>query len=71
MPYPAPSDAEHINITAVNIDALTEVWPTITMPADIGRSEHGSLRCKFDTEQVVMLCHFTSLPNCSPEISPL
>ena len=36
MPYPAPSDPEHINITALNIDALTKAWANVTMPAEIG-----------------------------------
>ena len=27
-----PSDPEHINITAINTDALTEAWATVTMP---------------------------------------
>ena len=49
MLYPAPSDPEHININATNIDALTEAWATITMPAEIGPNQCGSLRCKVDT----------------------
>ena len=28
MPYPGPSDQEHINIIAINIDALTMAWAT-------------------------------------------
>ena len=50
MPSPAPSDPEHIKITAINIDALTEAWATITMPAEIGPNQCGSLRCKVDTQ---------------------
>ena len=43
MPYPAPSDSEHINITAINIDVLTEDWAMVTMPAEIGPNHHGDL----------------------------
>ena len=43
IPYPAPSDPEHINITAINIDALTEAWATVTMPTEIGPNHHGIL----------------------------
>ena len=49
IPYPAPSDPEHINITTINIDVLTKAWATVTMPAEIGPNHHGSLQCKVDT----------------------
>ena len=49
MPSPGPNDPEHINITAINIDALTEAWATVTMPAEIGPNQHGSFRCKVNT----------------------
>ena len=49
MPYPAPSDPEHINITALNIDALTKAWATVTMPAKMGPNQCGSLRCRVNT----------------------
>ena len=48
MSYPS-SDWEHINITAINIDALTNAWATVTMPAEIGPNQCGSLWCKVDT----------------------
>ena len=49
MPYPAPSDPEHINITAINIDSLTKAWEIVTMPAEIGPNHCGSLQCKVNT----------------------
>ena len=49
MSPPAPHNPEHINITAINIDALTKTWETITVPAEIGLNQHGSLRCKVNT----------------------
>ena len=68
MSYLAPSDPECINITTINIDALTEVWVTVTMPAEIGSNHHGSLLCKIDTGasgNVVPLCIFAKLfPIC-------
>ena len=45
----ALSNPEHISITAINIDALTETWATITMPVEIGPNQCGSLRCKVNT----------------------
>ena len=59
MPYPAPSDPEHINITTINIDTLTEAWATVSMPAEIGPNQHGNLRCKVNTDASsnVMLLH--------------
>ena len=68
--FPAPGNTKHSNITAINIDALPEAWATVTMPAEIGPNHCGSLMmqgqhwCK-----LVMLCHFTSLPSCSPDVS--
>ena len=50
MPFPASSNPEHININIqINIDALTEAWETVTMPAEIGPNQCGSLRCKVNT----------------------
>ena len=68
MPYPAPIDPEHINITALNIDALTKAWATVTMPAGIDPNQCGSLRCKVNTgtsSNVMPLCIFAKLfPRC-------
>ena len=68
MLSPAPSDPEHINITAINIDALTDAWATVTMPPEIGPNQFGSLRCKVDTGasgNVMPLCIFAKLfPRC-------
>ena len=64
MPYPAPSDTEHINITAINIDAFTKAWATVTIPAEIGPDQCGSFRCKANTGasgNVMPLCIFTKL----------
>ena len=33
----------HVNITTANIDALTKAWATVTMPAETGPNQHGSL----------------------------
>ena len=49
MPYPAPSDLKHINITALNIDALTKAWAIVTMFAEVGPNQPGGLRCKVST----------------------
>ena len=63
---PVPSDPEHINITVINIDALT--WKTVTMPAEIRPNQCGSLRYKVDTEasgNVMSLHVFAKLfPRC-------
>ena len=63
-----PSDPEHINITAINIDALTEAWTTVIMPADIGPNHCRSLRCKVYTGASgnVMMFHFFGklFPRC-------
>ena len=59
MPLPAPSYPEHINITAINIDALTEACTTVTIPAEIGPNQCGSLRCKINSgasDNVMPLC---------------
>ena len=68
MPSPAPSDPEHINITAINIDALTEAWATVTVPAEIVPNQCGSIRYKVDTEtssNVMPFCIFVKLlPRC-------
>ena len=69
MHYPVPSDPEHINTTAINIDALNEAWTTVTMPAEIWPNQCGSLRCKVDTGasgNVMPLCIFAKLfPRCN------
>ena len=49
MLSPVPSDPDHINTTAINIDALTEAWATVTMPAEIGPNQCGILRCEVNT----------------------
>ena len=49
MPSLAPSEPKHINITAINIDTLTEAWATVTMPAEIGPNQCESHRCKVNT----------------------
>ena len=63
-----PIDPEHTNITAINIDALTEAWATVTMPAVIGPNHHGSFQCKVNTGasgNVMPLCVFAKLfPTC-------
>ena len=68
MPHPVPSDPELINITAINIDAPTEAWATVTMPAEMGPNQHGSLRCRVDTGasgNVIPLQVFAKLlPRC-------
>ena len=68
MPYPFPSDPEHINITAINIDALTEAGASVTMPAKIGLNHCRSLRCKVNTGascNIMPPCIFAKLfPRC-------
>ena len=68
IPYPTPSDPEHIIITAVNINALIEAWETVTMPTEIGPNLHGSLWFKVNTGasgNVMPLCIFVKLfPRC-------
>ena len=49
MPYPAPCDPKHVNITAINIGALTEAWETVIIPAEIGPNHHVCLWCKVNT----------------------
>ena len=64
MPSPASSDLQHINITEINIDALTEAWATVTMPAKIGPNQCGSLSCKVNTGEsgnVMPHCVFAKL----------
>ena len=63
-PYPALIDPKHINITALNIDALTKAWATVTIPAEIGPNHCGSLWCKVNTGasgNVMPLCVFAKL----------
>ena len=69
MPYPAPSDPEHIHITAVTIDALTKAWGTVTMPAEMALIMMEASNAKLTLVQVVMLSHFMFLPSCSPDVS--
>ena len=49
MPYPTPSDQDHINTNSINIDSLTKALKTVTTPAEIGPNICGSLQCKIDT----------------------
>ena len=48
--YDPQCDEVSVNTTAVNIDALTEAWATVTMPAGIGPNQYGSLQCKVYTD---------------------
>ena len=41
--YDTQCDEVCVNTTAINIDALTEAWATVTMPAEIGPNHCGSL----------------------------
>ena len=42
-------DAEPTAIRNISIDAMTETYASVQMPAQIGPNQHGSLRCKVDT----------------------
>ena len=70
MPSPASSDLEHINSTAINTDAPTEAWATVTILAEIGPNQCGSLRYKVNTGasgNVMPLHVFVKLfPRCIP-----
>ena len=41
--YDPKCDEVHVNTTAINIDALTETWATVTMPVEIGPNHCGNL----------------------------
>ena len=58
-----------LNITAINIDALTEAWATVIMHAKIGPNQCASIICNANTGASgnVMPLHFTSaelFPRC-------
>ena len=61
-------DGVFVNTTAINIDAHTEAWATVTLPAEIGSNHCGSLWCKVNTgasDNVMPLCVFAKLfPSC-------
>ena len=42
-------DPEPFAITAVSIDMMTVAYAIVQIPAQIGPNQHGSLRCKVDT----------------------
>ena len=46
---PSHSDTNTIHISDVQIDAATEAFATVEMPAEIGPCQHGTLKCKVDT----------------------
>ena len=62
------TDPEHIQISNIHIDAMTEAYTTVQMPAQIGSNKQASLRCKVDTGtggNVMPLCAFSKLfPRC-------
>ena len=43
------SDPEHIQISNIHIDTMTEACTTVQMPVQIGPNKQASLRCKVDT----------------------
>ena len=65
---PSHSDPNTIHISDVQIDAVTEVFATVEMPAEIGPHQCGTLKCKVDTGaggNVMPLQAFTKLfPRC-------
>ena len=42
-------DPEHIQISGTCIDAMTEAFATVQMPAEIGPNQQATLRCKVNT----------------------
>ena len=46
---PSHSDPNTIHISDVQIDATTEAFATVEMPAEIGPCQCGTLKCKVDT----------------------
>ena len=65
---PSHSDPNTIHISDVQIDAATEAFATVEMPAEIGPHQCGTLKCKVDTGaggNVMPLQAFTKLfPRC-------
>ena len=58
------ADLEHIQISDVHIDATTEAFTVVQMPADIDPCQQATLKCKVDTGtggNVMPLCAFTKL----------
>ena len=61
---PSHSDPNTIHISDVQIDATTEAFATVEMPAEIGPHQCGTLKCKVDTGaggNVMPLQAFTKL----------
>ena len=46
---PHKGDPEHIQISDIQIDAMTEAFTTVWMPAEIGPNQQATLKCKVDT----------------------
>ena len=67
--YDPQCDEVHVNTTAINIDALTKAWVSVTMPAGIGPNHHGSLWCKVNTGASGNVIPLYVFANCSPDIS--
>ena len=65
---PSHSDPNTIHISNVQIDATTEAFATVEMPAEIGPCQCGTLKCKVDTGaggNVIPLQTFAKLfPRC-------
>ena len=62
--YDPQCNEVHVNTTIINIDALTEAWTTVTMPAEIGPNYHGSLQYKVNTGasgNIMPLCIFAKM----------
>ena len=62
------TDPEHKQISDICIDAMTEAFATVWMPAEIGPNQQATLKCKVDTGaggNVMPLCAFSKLfPRC-------
>ena len=49
QPQQGETDPEHIQISDVCINAMTEAYATVQMPTQIGPNQQTTLRCKVDT----------------------
>ena len=58
-------DLEPIAIRDVSRHAMTDVYATVQMPAQIGPNQHGNLRCKVDTGASGYVMPLHGLPNSS------
>ena len=62
------TDPDMIQISDICIDAMTEAYATVKMPAEIGPDQQATLRCKVDTGacgNVMPLHAFSKLfPRC-------